>query len=321
MSSAEFESPSAKRQRIDDAEIIRSDIWKSDGSVILQAENIQFRVHWSVLAQNSSVFSDMAGLPQPSDEPTIEGCAIVELTDDAVDVEFLLKALYIPTFHSQILLPLAAVGAIIRLSRKYDIKDLFDSAVARLTSEFPTTLDEYDTISKDPTRFKRIEQYDGLLFDMIALASKNYILTPLPCAYYTLVRRYSIAALFRGVQHDGTLSSISGVDLSRCAAAHEKLLVKQLQPGYTLGWTRKWDFEGQCTSSRCQGIRSFALAHHLDNSWIDALASPTALDRMGYCPSCTRHVNEAVTAGRRRIWNELPSFFDLPPWGQLRNGD
>lgn len=39
--------------------IVRSDIWQFDGNVVLQAENIQFRVHKSVLAANSVVFKDM----------------------------------------------------------------------------------------------------------------------------------------------------------------------------------------------------------------------------------------------------------------------
>lgn len=74
-------------------------MWNSDGSVILQAANTQFRVHWSVLARHSSVFRDMQGSPQPADQHTIDGCPVVELADDPVDVEYLLRALYIPSVH------------------------------------------------------------------------------------------------------------------------------------------------------------------------------------------------------------------------------
>jgi hypothetical protein len=63
---------------------------------VLQAGNTQFRVHWSVLALHSSVFSGMQGLPQRDDQLTVEGCPVVELSDDPQDVEYLLKALYIP---------------------------------------------------------------------------------------------------------------------------------------------------------------------------------------------------------------------------------
>ncbi|KAF8208156.1 hypothetical protein K438DRAFT_1468773, partial [Mycena galopus ATCC 62051] len=63
-----------------------SETWRRDGNVVLQAANIQFRVHWSVLAQHSSVFRDIEELPQPPDQPTVDGCPVVELYDDPNDV-------------------------------------------------------------------------------------------------------------------------------------------------------------------------------------------------------------------------------------------
>ncbi|KAJ7287177.1 hypothetical protein C8J57DRAFT_995026, partial [Mycena rebaudengoi] len=70
-----------------------SEIWHTDGSVVLQAQNTQFRVHWSVLSLNSSFFREMQGLPQPPDQPSIDGCIIIQLSDSVEDVEHLLKAL------------------------------------------------------------------------------------------------------------------------------------------------------------------------------------------------------------------------------------
>ncbi|KAJ7039022.1 armadillo-type protein [Mycena alexandri] len=85
--------PPVDRQRSEDAPA-RSSIWYQDGSVVLQAENTQFRVHWGVLGAQSLFFRDMQDLPQPPDQPTVDGCAIVEMQDTALDVGYLLKALY-----------------------------------------------------------------------------------------------------------------------------------------------------------------------------------------------------------------------------------
>jgi hypothetical protein len=87
-----------------------ADLWFCDGSVILQAELILFRVHKSQLSRRSIVFSDMFALAQPpvmtthatlADE-TYEGCPVVKLYDSAEDVENLLLALYdgpfVPSF-------------------------------------------------------------------------------------------------------------------------------------------------------------------------------------------------------------------------------
>lgn len=66
-------SPPAKRQRTEDAAITRSEIWYPDGSVVLQAQGTQFRVHWGVLAFFRNA------LPQPpiSKRPGVD--AVVEL--------------------------------------------------------------------------------------------------------------------------------------------------------------------------------------------------------------------------------------------------
>jgi len=100
-----------KRQRtiVEDAEppLSNSDITKSaefwfhDGSVVLQAQSTQFRVHMTVLSLHSTVFRDMFSMPQPAEaELTIEGCPIVHVSDTAQDVGFMFHTLYklVPRF-------------------------------------------------------------------------------------------------------------------------------------------------------------------------------------------------------------------------------
>jgi BTB/POZ domain len=69
-------------------------VWIDDGNVILQAESTLFRVHRSMLSSQSTVFSDMFSFPQPPNEPTLDGCPIVHLSDPAKDVECFLRAHY-----------------------------------------------------------------------------------------------------------------------------------------------------------------------------------------------------------------------------------
>ena len=98
-----IEPPPQKRKRSENsvdepppAELIRSDIWYTDGNVILQAEGVQFKVLKSILAQSSSVFEDMFSIPQPpsSSADTVDGCPIVHLSDSAEEVGYVLKALF-----------------------------------------------------------------------------------------------------------------------------------------------------------------------------------------------------------------------------------
>lgn len=93
--------PPAKRPRTEShpsaTTFTRSKIWYYDGSVVLQVEQTQFRVHASLLSAGSTVFKDMFEVARaPSDVDTqVEGCPVVQLFDDkAQDVELVLDALY-----------------------------------------------------------------------------------------------------------------------------------------------------------------------------------------------------------------------------------
>ncbi|KAJ6519075.1 hypothetical protein C8R45DRAFT_950164 [Mycena sanguinolenta] len=313
-------SPPAKRQRTDEnAPITRSKRWFfDDGNVVLQARNIQFRVHWSILALHSSVFRGMQGLPQPADQPSVDGCPVVKLSDDdSEDVEYVLNALYIPKFHCQQTLPLAVVGAFIRLGRKYDFEDLFDSAVARLISTCPATLEEYDALRG---RSSTVEWYTGAYLDIIALASENNVLSALPCAYYRAVHLYNPGILLDGVnRNDGTLASLSSLDLRRCILGRERLLSKQFQEGYTFGWTR--ESSHNCTNSEiCCVVRERLSRAFSDRAFLDALTI-SSMDVLApeLCPACVQQATESLAAGRRKMWEELPTIFDLPPWSELKN--
>ena len=92
--------PSAKRKRTDDertAEVIRSDIWLDDGSIVLQADNTQFRFYKGLLARHSQIFADMIAVVHPqNDEHTVEDCTVVTLSDSAQDVRFMLLWLLDP---------------------------------------------------------------------------------------------------------------------------------------------------------------------------------------------------------------------------------
>ncbi|KAJ6519063.1 hypothetical protein C8R45DRAFT_807261 [Mycena sanguinolenta] len=308
--------PPAKRKRMT-APKKHAEFWFSDGSVVLQAGNTQFRVHWSLLARHSAIFRDMQGLPQPADEPTIDGCPVVKLPDDPSDVELLLKGLYDSAFLGREKLSLAAIGAFIRLGRKYQFEDILDSAVARVMAKYPTTLSKYGATT-ELELWRSMEGYEGIEFDVITLLSDNNIFTALPSAYYRAVN--SASMLFDGIpRKDGTRACLAQVDLRRCAIGQQNLFIKQFEPGYTFGWFREWDFEDDCTSLQsCRKEREGFLALYMDDS------RPFALVELNFkfhdfCDACARHATDCMNAGRKKIWEELPQMFDLPPWDQLKN--
>ncbi|KAJ7821122.1 hypothetical protein B0H14DRAFT_2519490 [Mycena olivaceomarginata] len=214
-------SPPTKRQHIENASITRSKVWYKDGSIMLQAESTQFRVHWGVLSQHSDFFADLEGLPQPNDRPTVNGCHIIELQDPVVDIKYLLKVLYDPSFLSQPALSLSAIGALLWLGRKYDVKIVVDSVVACVTFKNPTTLLKFDALTNTLVDRKYAPTH--------ILAGSGF--------YFNLI---TLANILNGIQReDNTLESLPLVDMCRCLIGRERLLVKQVQPGSTLGWIRE----------------------------------------------------------------------------------
>lgn len=96
----------------DPSTVVRSDVWYDDGNIILQAEQVQFKVLRSILAEISSVFRDMFSLPQPTvaqyEAEMVYGCPIVHLSDSAEEVQLVLEAIFkrklvillLPKIHS-----------------------------------------------------------------------------------------------------------------------------------------------------------------------------------------------------------------------------
>jgi hypothetical protein len=73
-----------------------TDLWFSDGSIVLCVEDTLFRVHRTTLCAHSAVFVDVFSLPQPPGENVIDGCPVVHMPDMAKDFEHFLTALYDP---------------------------------------------------------------------------------------------------------------------------------------------------------------------------------------------------------------------------------
>lgn len=46
--------------------------------------------------------------------------------------------------------------------------------------------------------------------------------------------------------------------------------------------------------------------------WVDS-------DAEGLCDQCTEVAKDVFETGRRVIWDNLPSYFDLPKWEDLKD--
>jgi hypothetical protein len=54
-------------------------LWFDDGSLVIQASSIRYRIHRTIICQHSAIFRDMMAMPQPNDgssnnENTFDAC-------------------------------------------------------------------------------------------------------------------------------------------------------------------------------------------------------------------------------------------------------
>ncbi|KAJ7227462.1 hypothetical protein GGX14DRAFT_630052, partial [Mycena pura] len=294
--------------------VTRSEIWHPDGSVVIQAQNTQFRVHWSVLSLHSSLFRGMLELPQPQDteQPSVDGCPIVELSDESEDVKQVLGALYNPLFLGQKALPLRVIGSLLRICRKYEFRDVLQNIVERLTYENPATLEGYDALKTgnaySPTR---IQNHHGILYDTITLAWENNILSVLPCAYYR-----ALSAIFDGIPRgDGTVATLAPIHQRACTLGRASLFSAQWDTGNTFGWT---ETTANCTDvPGCKLRKQLFFRRHVVRGSLAPFCALGFVDSLNLCAACTADVKTKMIEGRRKMWEMLPGFFELPPWSEL----
>jgi len=294
------------------------DFWLYDGSIILSVESCLFRVHQTILASHSEVFADLFTVPQPDEEgdKTIEGCRIVDLSDDENDFVDLLNAIYRPD-HFDSLSPdanldtvLTFIQGILRLSTKYIIRYLRQRCISLLLTKFPSTLDGYTSKSCSSNR----EKYKSdSVMRAITLAQQNNVLEILPYAFYCIAR----------LPHKRILKErpmdISWKDKTLALVGRERLQWAQtsLSHVFLLNFQRA----PVCQSSLC----AFSRGPHTEWHVLDCMKSPNPLqpwdnwDNLNVCLDCVAYCKIRHLKGREEVWDRLPDLFELPTWDGLRN--
>ncbi|KAL6298858.1 hypothetical protein BKA93DRAFT_743390, partial [Sparassis latifolia] len=122
------------------------DFWFADGSIVLIAEHITFRVHQGVLFRHSNVFRDLFTVPQPESD---FGCPVVHLHDSLVDIQYLLHIRRHFVRHEP-MLEFSEVEALARLAHKYRLDKLRVDTLERLKAVFTDDFTIYITQDELP---------------------------------------------------------------------------------------------------------------------------------------------------------------------------
>ncbi|KAG9036608.1 hypothetical protein FRB95_008442 [Tulasnella sp. JGI-2019a] len=173
------------------------DHWHEDGSVVLIAGRVKFKVYSGMLARRSEVFMNLFAIPQPTNggrrdsvgpgssdtQLMMDGVPAITLQDDPSELTHLLdlvlpiaspyKPFESPSFE--------ALSATLKLATKYCFDDLREWAMSHVLHRFPHTLDEVAahpnlSVYKDPVVAARL----------VNLAHDCDLPKLLPMAFYAL---------------------------------------------------------------------------------------------------------------------------------------
>lgn len=312
--------------------IEQSDIWFSDGSIVLEAEGTQFKVHQSLLARHSQVFAGMFTIPTPEDQPLVDRCPVVLLHDSKEDVRHMLLAVYDRSYAADITkpIPYVVVRAMIRMGRKYEIEHLRDEGVGRIKRKLPGTREETAKWLLDPTgTLTFVLERPAMLNMIINCARECDIQTVLPMAYLLCALSPMNDLLYGPQTHPedpGSRSERLSEDALRiCIAGREKVIT-----GYgevfqfaDSPWARNPDCKNPTACREWALLLSNSLwrprpqLSYLLLDWNRLVKKERYLALL--CPSCLSVCKREYEQKRDTFWEEVPGYFGLPGWEDLKD--
>ncbi|KAH9932342.1 uncharacterized protein B0H18DRAFT_952447 [Fomitopsis serialis] len=191
------------------------DFWYEDGSIIVVAQTVGFRIYRGLLAKHCGIFRELSTVPpsqwQPPAGQLVCGCPVVQLTDTPVALRELLSALmYAKRYVPENDLELDALSYRIRLAHKYGAEDLLKESTQQLQALYPTSFMEWEKIRRP---------HSSRAITAVNLAHLTSTPSILPTALYACCQLPDDTLLEGAVHSDGTADTLSRSDLVKCMKA------------------------------------------------------------------------------------------------------
>ncbi|KAF5323129.1 hypothetical protein D9611_009389 [Ephemerocybe angulata] len=302
-------------------------VWYKDGNIVIQAGRVQFRFYKGILARSSTPFSDLFELPQPAGEPEVEDCPVLVIHDQPEDIEVMLQSLVDDSYDTRFPVSYKTVCSTIRMAHKYDMPTLRSKAIARLTMEFPDTLEGWDARAKGGgyARIGDVETTDAL-FALISLAHRYEIRRILPAAYYKCCSK--MPELLKAAEPTVDIEKrVPFSALESCFKGRDILLESHVEANYSIleGLARPQGNVPDCMSRSDSCYTSWRNHGHEEGLWKSG-REVKGLDMweqwplvLHLCETCRHYTEECLTHSRERTWENLPQYFDLGTWDDLKN--
>ncbi|TBU36564.1 hypothetical protein BD309DRAFT_1005270 [Dichomitus squalens] len=297
------------------------ELWYEDGTIILIAHDVEFRVYRGPLAKHSPLFRDMLSIPQPVEPHLLyqgQGqspeCPLIHLSDSPEDLRHILRSrpysparaspnygsasshgnlhASIPSFH--------AISAWIRLGHKYQIDKLVDEGLYHLRRAYPTALPcpkcpnmsaEYNSPIREDRPAGVVGQCAIAVVNLARLTESHDLLP------FALLECCKLGG--------GRSRKASRARMARGSASPRRRRLRYRSPCAITWMSARNGFRGGGASSKEGGLSTVTVDDLMAEGKVEAYRSPNL------CSNCLYHAGERIYKERQRFWNALPAIFDV----------
>ncbi|KIJ58511.1 hypothetical protein HYDPIDRAFT_171253 [Hydnomerulius pinastri MD-312] len=273
----------------------------------------QYCFHWHVSDFDVTDITrlERASFVNPDD---VDGPVIVWLDDAPEAIQELLKTFREPKYFDVNAHSVSYISAILLLSTKYEITELWLKATRHLEFGLPSTLEIFD----NPIYVEHRKFAEENAIELVNLARQIGLLEILPCALYYCAR-LPIDTILDGKG----ANTLSAADVLACLLGKEQLLKLQREKTHPFIWQApkpniKDRRTRRCTDGTCVcGGQHGKFLKYLQEK---DLSTPFPLELfdqwhiVGRCVYCAAHLIVAHQEARESVWKDLPAVFGLGSW-------
>ncbi|RPD55205.1 hypothetical protein L226DRAFT_493329 [Lentinus tigrinus ALCF2SS1-7] len=323
-------------------ELERDDeFWFEDGSVVLVASNVGFKVYKGLLTAHSPIFCDMFARSQPDDKEIYDGCPFVHVSDSSQSLKHFLRAMFHnvkPLFYrveGDPKIPIEELLSVARLAHKYDVGELLRQAIACLQTYYTNKLAIWRARNQGGNvAFEMSYEFPAYAIGVVNLARLTETSSMLPLALYDCCSLGG-RIVHGWARQDGTVEHLSVEDLERCIDGSLALAIRALSSPFNLFVGRKMvEKTESCLNTKsvlfggapgsCEGAQAKVKSQLNNGACVlgtRALHSHMTIPSLSQsfskmCSSCLLILQSREDAMHEVLWGDLPSLLNLsiPDW-------
>ncbi|GJE89893.1 hypothetical protein PsYK624_060050 [Phanerochaete sordida] len=342
-----------KRRKVEPAEDVENalrdeslgerseEFWFEDGSIILAAQGMSFRVHKGVLALRSDVFKTL--LDDPSLEQ-LEGCPVLRVEDRGRDLRDLLHIMYNGgksdwLSSSRPPIQYSAFRRVVDIALKYNIEEVLSEARYKLSRVFPTDSVEnwHNGLRADDDDTPLVLCHADCI-DLVRITRLLAMNSILPLVLYACCNIRPLGRFAHGVTLEGVSDPVTLApnDLGLCLRGLNRLM---LESGRLMRVFQDLAFSSRARSDQCATLAQCRQALQLLSlAAVDGglYSDPSAIDFMDSwldqqekkpnakpCQHCDTVLRDLINERREQTWCKLGKIFEVAEWpaGQKKPAD